>query len=350
MMYLRTGTPGAGKTLSTIDEVDARAKKEGRDVYYTNIRDVKLEGWYELKDGQTWSDEIPDNAIYFCDEFYEIFPKLGTTAKRPEHYTLLAKHRHRGLDVYLVCQGTQQIDDFLKPLFENHYHLIRSEMADRSKVFRSQGFISSPHLRSSRKDLETSFYKFNKDLYGKYHSATTNTHIKRVPKIYKQLLVLLFLFACLLGYVFYSFSKKIAPEPVVAESAVPSSDIKSSSIFALNERTAQREAFNPIIAYKPRIANLPETAPAYDELRKPVTYPKANCLMTADRCVCYTQQATLMHNYPDSLCRDFVKNGRFEPTKPDSNSVARQNSFGDHNVLQGYQNDTRPRASMIHTF
>ncbi len=319
MMYLRTGTPGAGKTLSTIDEVNKIAKKEGRDVYYTNIKEMKLEGWYELENGETWHEEIPDGAIYVCDEFYEIFPKLGTTAKRPEHYTLLAKHRHRGLDVYLICQGVQQIDDFLKPLFQDHFHLIRSEMTDTATLFRSKGFIPTPHLQSTRKDLERSTYIFNKDLYGCYYSAEKHTFKKRIPKIYKHLILLLILFGVLIYYVISFFGEKtgVIKQKERENQSQTISERSSNGVLSDGYNFEGAESFNPEIAYKPRIPNRPETAPAYDELRKPKTFPKPNCLMDVDRCICYTQQATLIRNYPDDLCRKFVIQGRFDPTKED---------------------------------
>ncbi len=342
MMYLRTGTPGAGKTLSTIDEVDKIAKKEGRDVYYTNIKDLTLEGWYELENGETWHEEIPKGAIYVCDEFYEIFPKLGTTAKRPEHYTLLAKHRHKALDVYLICQGVQQIDDFLKPLFQNHYHLIRSEMTDTATIFRSKGFIPTPHLQSTRKDLERSTYRFNKDLYGKYHSADKHTFQKRIPKIYKHLVLLLILFGICIYFVVSFFGEKtglIKQKERQNKEQLVNSNHSVNGLSSVDNYTFQSaDNFNPEIAYKPRVENRPETAPAYDELRKPKTFPKPNCLMDVNRCICYTQQATLMKNYPDKLCRKYVIEGRFEPTREDVKIS--NNSFNDRNFRDDREKKT----------
>nr|WP_240666107.1 zonular occludens toxin domain-containing protein [Pseudomonas aeruginosa] len=41
MFVLRTGLQGNSKTLNTIKEVDTKAAKEGRVVYYHNIRGVQ---------------------------------------------------------------------------------------------------------------------------------------------------------------------------------------------------------------------------------------------------------------------------------------------------------------------
>ena len=41
MHVMRTGLQGNGKTLNTIKEVDTKAAKESRVVYYHNIREFK---------------------------------------------------------------------------------------------------------------------------------------------------------------------------------------------------------------------------------------------------------------------------------------------------------------------
>lgn len=77
-----------------------------------------------------------------------------------------------------------------------------------------------------------------------------------------------------------------------------------------------RETFDPVADYQPRIAGMPETAPAYDELRKPVDFPRPQCVAKANTCNCYSQQATLLQDYPQELCFTFVKQGYFDATKP----------------------------------
>lgn len=315
MMYLRTGTPGAGKTLSTIDEVLKRADKEGREVYYTNIEGMNLDGWTELDNAEEWHKKIPDNAIYVCDEFYEVFPKLGITAKRPEHYQLLAKHRHKGLDVYLVCQGVQQIDDFLKPLFENHYHLIRSEMFEQSKIFKSKGFITSPHTKGGRKDLETSSYVFNKDLYDKYKSATIHTHKKRIPKVYKQLAIMLCLALASFLFVKGFFTKKITGESETVQQTVQS--VHETVDF----REMQKEVAN-IDDFEPR-NDLPQSAAAYDSLRLKVnSYPRLQCFNNNGFCTCYTQQATKL-KLDNTTCLNYMNHRDFEPSEKDWALIAK---------------------------
>lgn len=60
-----------------------------------------------------------------------------------------------------------------------------------------------------------------------------------------------------------------------------------------------------------RIPDLPHTAPAYDEVTKPVTAPyPAACVQDAKRCLCYTQQGTLLRTSGE-VCAQIVKYGYF---------------------------------------
>lgn len=88
----------------------------------------------------------------------------------------------------------------------------------------------------------------------------------------------------------------------------------------------QGDAFDPLAAYTPRIAAMPETAPAYDQLRRPVDFPRPQCLLHAktNACACYTQQATLMRDYPQELCLSYVQEGYFDPTRPRADPQQRE--------------------------
>ncbi|OAI19975.1 MULTISPECIES: hypothetical protein [Methylomonas] len=84
--------------------------------------------------------------------------------------------------------------------------------------------------------------------------------------------------------------------------------------------------------YNPTIANIPESAPAFADLAKPVTFPRlSGCvvdLRQPEGCRCYTQQATPYFVSPDQ-CRAFVKYGRFDPYRDTPASVASSGSGRD---------------------
>ena len=57
------------------------------------------------------------------------------------------------------------------------------------------------------------------------------------------------------------------------------------------QAAVMEEKFDPTVAYVPRIEAMPETAPAYDELRKPQDFPRPQCMASKKRgCQCFSQQ------------------------------------------------------------
>ena len=69
--------------------------------------------------------EVDNNAVIVIDEAHEFFGagmgKDMTTAMR----SWFAKHRHKGLDIYLLYQDPAQITNQMKVLIADHYHITR---------------------------------------------------------------------------------------------------------------------------------------------------------------------------------------------------------------------------------
>jgi zona occludens toxin len=64
-------------------------------------------------------------------------------------------------------------------------------------------------------------------------------------------------------------------------------------------------------SHQPRVSGLEYTAPAYDDVTKPVRAPfPAACLANKSRCGCYSQQGTRL-DVPDSICLQIVAGGFF---------------------------------------
>ncbi|MEX5452443.1 zonular occludens toxin, partial [Stutzerimonas stutzeri] len=92
----------------------------------------------------------------------------------------------------------------------------------------------------------------------------------------------------------------------------------------------------------PRIPQLPSSAPIYDELTRPVSFPRLYCMSSTDPatyarefgrmahavvngtptvCQCYTQQSTRVET-DFAFCMRVVENGFFDPTLPDRSTSA----------------------------
>lgn len=329
-IFLTTGTPGSFKTLSTIGRVikrqqdDAKAGMD-RPVYACNIKGLTVPGWETFEHGYDWP-ECPDGSIIVIDECQKEdmgFGRMSTTAKVPPHIALLEDHRHRGIDIYLITQGPHLINSHIKPLVGTHWHYLRKHGWDRAHCYTSDGIIKNPETKSSLAGLEKTIYKPDKSLYQYYDSATLHTVQKRIPQAIKYGVPALAVFGLVIFWGFKTVAgladkgkAEIAPETASAVQTLQG--VPQDAFLPVSTSAPPSEGFNPLVAFVPRIEAMPETAPAYDELRKPQDFPRPQCVLhpKSGGCNCYTQQATLMADYPKDLCMAYVKHGYFDATKP----------------------------------
>ena len=76
-IFLRTGLPGAGKTLLTIAELLELQKREPSTVVYTcGVAGINVPGWLELDDGTKWH-ELPPQSVVLIDEAQRIFRPMS---------------------------------------------------------------------------------------------------------------------------------------------------------------------------------------------------------------------------------------------------------------------------------
>ncbi len=318
MITLITGLPGAGKTLYTLWFIKRLAELEGRPVFYAGIKGLTLP--WSMIDAQKWTD-LPTGAILVIDEAQDVFEPMANGAKRPEFYKMLAKHRHEGIDIFLLTQGPKLIDMFVRELVGRHFHVVRRFGFERARIYEWPLANSTPQAASSQKMAIPIKFAYPKEVYGYYKSAELHTVKRAIPA--KVLLVGLFIVS-MVGVALYSFQRyqgrdvgadaRSSDKPVGSSSLVaPVASAGSSSLDPLED--ARRFVF----ASTPRVIGLPHTAPKYDEITKPVRAPiPAACVAVGSegsekglRCKCYTQQGTPMQ-VQYQMCLDIAKNGFFQ--------------------------------------
>ncbi len=315
MLYLCTGTPGAGKTLNTIKYVAEESKFKGRDVYYFGIPELDPSfGWSELTEEEAlkWY-ELPPNSVIIFDEAYNVFP-VGHSTKIPdEHVKQLAVHRHRGYDIFLVTQKVQgQVHSFVRGLVGTHFHFARIFNSSTINRFEWTCVQDNPNSAATRKNANVKPMRFDKNYFDKYHSADAHTHKMSLPMGKIWLAVTCLVLAVLVGYSLVSRISARTDSPAPQSSSIPSYQSPSSG-RSLPEKLSFAERF------KPEIPGIPWSAPAYSELTQPQTWPRpAACIFhhKIDMCACYTQQGTPL-TVDQEFCRSVVKNGFFDFTKPD---------------------------------
>lgn len=314
MLFLVTGTPGAGKTLLTIKFVNEAQQFKGRQIFYYGIKglDPSL-GWTELTEEEVYKwHEFPSGSVFVFDEAYTHFPARHSGKQVPPHVEKLATHRHGGFDIVMICQKVSgQLDPFIRGLVGRHHHYARVMGSSVVNRFQWDVCQQNPDSAGVRRDANVSPMKHDKSYFGKYHSADEHTHTSSLPWGRFAILAIAII-ACVGGFMMVKgrFGGNQG-EPISASpQGVQTTHVVSSS--------AQARTLPYAELYKPEVDGLPWTAPVYREVQKPVTYPRPNCIQwqteTNKNCRCYSQQATLM-SVPQHICQNIVRHGFFDVTR-----------------------------------
>lgn len=318
MIYLTTGANGAGKTLLTLKHVQEMALKEARPVYHNGRFEVAPDGplanWKQIdfKDWQT----VPDGAIFFIDECHNDMP-VRTGKDTPDAIRMLAEHRRRGFDFFLITQHPNNIDAFVRRLIGApgwHRHIKRASGAPLVSVLEWPSVNSNCEKHGSGESGQTSMVSYPKEVYSWYVSTSLNTAKVKVPFQVKVLAACALVFPALLWYGWNTFMERQgAGLKALHDKTAPSTPSGVVSPAA-GPSIASGDALSPaayVESFTPRIEGFPHTAPRYDESTKAVIAPyPAACVSMGNRCECYTQQGTKFP-VPLATCNSIVKTGFF---------------------------------------
>jgi len=353
MLYIRTGKPGHGKTLNTIKEVDQKAHAEGRTVYFHNINGLQPEqlkaSWYKFDDPEKWF-ELPNDSIIVVDEAQGWFGGRDPRARPPEHITRFETMRHSGHEVHLITQDPRYLDVHLRRLCNGHIHYWRVFKSQQLLRFESDAVIEKVEVKSSFKDAEKTTVRLDKKFFSVYTSSNAQHHFQtKLPTkfILAVLVIAGAVFMVYRAYERYEAGKQTeqASAQAPAETSAPAGvvDQVKSSVGSLinpvnNKPGTKALSLDEYLAARvPRIPDVPSSAPIYDELTKPQSYPRLSCVMSSDEgyidrnakryrvvitqekafiCECFTQQGS-WHKTSFSYCKNTVERGAFDPARPD---------------------------------
>lgn len=346
MLVIRTGKPGHGKTLNTIKEVDEQACKSGRVIYYHNINGLKPDlmqaDWYEFEDPTKWY-ELPHNSIIVIDEAQTWFGSRDPRNKPDPHLTAFETMRHSGFEVHLITQDPRFLHTHARRLANIHVHFSRVMKSTYVLRFESETVIDKVETLASFKDADKSRIKLDSKFFDKYTSSNADHHFKFQPS--KKLIISLIVIIVTIFLIFrvYSLYSSKTADLATPAAAIQELSLFDSPIIKTDEPKPKKET-KPELDYfakhVPRIKNLPHTAPIYDELTAPVTYPKLSCIAGSTPaflhrlsenqikdgigCSCYTQQATPV-NTDFEFCLTFLQHGIFDHAQPDSGQQLAKN-------------------------
>ncbi|QLF94097.1 zonular occludens toxin [Pseudomonas sp. ABC1] len=348
MLYIRTGLQGHGKTLNTIKEVDQAAKTQDRPVYFHNVTDLdpaKLQAsWYPFDDPLLWY-ELPDNCMVVIDEAQGWFGLRDPRQPVPLHISRFEVMRKQGHEVHLITQDPRFIDVHARRLCNKHIHYWRLFGSAKLARYESERCVNEVEKLAHNKDVDKKVISLDKRYFGVYTSAKAGHHFKFNPS---KKLILAICAVPVVGYLVYDVYALIN-KPAAEAQAATSTPAASSGSVVSDAVEAATSAF-PSSALKkkgdkgdvlstddylalrvPRIPLVPSSAPIFDEVAKPVAYPRLTCISRTGAaqggrdpsasmrlngrplsCSCYSQQGT---RYETTLrfCLDTARNGVFDP-------------------------------------
>lgn len=327
MLYLITGANGSGKTLLTLKHVKELADKEARPVCYNGRFDLNPDGplanWRKV-DIKDWQSE-PDGTIFFVDECHNDFPVRPNSEKPPEYVRMLAEHRKRGFDFFLITQHPQNLDVFIRRLIGNpgwHRHLKR--VAGAQIVSQLQWDSVNPNCEKPGAGTsgQVRTVPYPKEVYAWYHSAQLHTGKVKIPRAVYVLVACAILVPTLGYFAFRTVTKNVmgraeAIKPVAAAPGAPGAPAAGVPGGRADSRAQPMTPAEYAVHRAPRFQGLAYTAPAYDSVTTPTVAPyPAACVegvrpgTSARICNCWSQQGTVLP-VPADICSQIVRNGFF---------------------------------------
>lgn len=335
MIYLITGSPGTGKTAMAVDMIisnyDGLFKMSADDgtlidrpLYFCHIDglDTRRLKAHELTEQELQSaplnDLVPTGAVVMVDECDYTYPVRAAGRAVPDYIQSLKELRHHGYTLILMTQHPTMIDRYIRQLVGKHIHLERKMVGTkRYEWYRCEETLNTQSFAQA----VASTYTPPKKAFSYYKSASQ--HIKFKRKLHWIFVVLPLLFI-VLAWLAISFASDNAftrsqqqvkqqasqvsstqPATLAASEPLPSTPPPQPSQQVDDPRNLKASDFVPIIAERP------ESAPIYNQVRRIADYPQiVGCVSSAKGCNCYTQQATVVQ-MSKQQCLDHLNNRPF---------------------------------------
>lgn len=316
------------KIRSTVDNEDEEAEKYKpwlkSNIDYADFLEVRATAKHPI---ELWFLWAPKNSVIFIDEAQRFYRPRPSGAKVPLHIRMIEVARHYGLHFVFLSQAPRFVDINLRTHIEKHIHLDKTWKGGLK--FESVGCMDIDS-KADRKDAVKTAYSPPKHVFPFYHSSCLHLKVKhKIPKAIYVLAVSIPLFFILLYVIVQKvkadhFDKKPIPEvahgQVTTGLIVPAPALPASAVsVSPGEKTAAYlKEFEPVVPARP------ETAPAYDGLRKVVVMPQISaCVKSKKSCICYSQQASRLREISPERCAQILENGQdFNPYQNEVRQVA----------------------------
>jgi len=299
MLFLITGTVGAGKTAFAISKILEYRKTEPTRQIYTNIEAVNIPDVISIEHNDY--EQYADGSIFFFDEAQQFLNfKASHEAKDDKITQSLQVSRHRGFDIYFITQHPSFLSKWVTCLINEHFHLVNAMGLKASTLYRFTGVKGSLVNLDVLKDtaLDVKRISFDNTIFSKYKSASIHTKKFSMPKKLKfYIFLFVLIFSGFFYLVYYNYKNSTLQKATVQKKStgVPQFldknivPFKNSTVPLENTNNASAVAVPFIYNYeKPYLNNYTE------QKYQPVELPKfSGAMLMGNKCVAYTQQGTV---------------------------------------------------------
>lgn len=203
MIYLVTGTPGAGKTLYAVSTLIQSLASQSVTLNDGATRQRRLvvdgipglllphelmapgveggDGVLSPGEGDglwNWFDWCVPGDVIVVDEVQRWWRPRGMGTKPPKMIQALETHRHKGVDFVLITQNPMLIDQNVRRLVGRHQHIRRLFGWSRAAVYEWDGCSMDVHRTAS---ATMSYFGYPKSAYSLYKSS--ELHVKQKHKV-----------------------------------------------------------------------------------------------------------------------------------------------------------------------
>lgn len=304
-LILLTGLPGSGKSLRMVSYM-MQALELGRPVYVCNMPSCKLPGIQILENPHDWR-ELPPEAVLFVDEAQRFFRARRGNVEPPESITAMETIRHDGVCIVMTTQQPTYLDKHIRGLIGRHEHLIRNFGHESANIYEFRECYDDVQSPSLRDNAQFSVWLYPKKVYAAYESAEVHTVKARIPR---KLLIGAACAVAALALGAYSFSGLfgLADPSKSSQPAAPAAGGLTASAGAPERNRVHYRTAEELARWlKPRIAELPWSAPAFDE-GDVVSKPEVYCMSSDVSCTCLTEQGT-RYDVERAQCLDMARHG-----------------------------------------
>ena len=337
MITIITGTPGAGKTLYTIEKLllpmvgktikhmnEAGEEVELPRTIYTNINGLQID--HELIDGgenqglRDWHKWAKPGSLIVFDEFQKSWPPRANGSKVPDDIQALDTHRHMGVDFILITQSVMNTDRHIHALAGRHLHVRRVANMKAAVVYE---WDHVSRLLMYSKAISKSPWRYSSKVFKLYKSAEVHTKQPRnIPTLVWFILAGVGAFVYLSPTTFSRLYERMNPTAKPAE-VVGNAKVDQGGSKPAASAPAAPPAAAPAVAivqapdervdFMPRLSDRPWTAPAYDGLRVVVQVPHiAGGVCMSGQCSCFAGDGSRLE-VSSSACADWIKSRPFNP-------------------------------------